>query len=280
MKRRDFIKAACCSILAGQVLPFRAMADVIRLSPMRISSSGENVKDYLYKMRNFNSQSIKDILLPKESHLLLHSTVKRLSAIQKTVGFGNFKLLDFDGALKVAKSYPSVGVFSKKELNFLEMIFFRNAIEYGFADKKPLESLTARIDKSKTVKIPGSGNYLFAGLPFETYQKVKKDIGSKVVLTSGIRGIPKQFLLFLNKADCNKGNLSLASRSLAPPGYSYHSVGDFDVGQKGFGRENFTDRFTTTDVYQELSDLGYINLRYTKDNLHGVRFEPWHIKLV
>ncbi len=51
-------------------------------------------------------------------------------------------------------------------------------------------------------------------------------------LTSGVRGVAKQFILFLAKAEANGGNLSLASRSLAPPGYSYHGVGDFDVGEK------------------------------------------------
>ena len=69
-------------------------------------------------------------------------------------------------------------------------------------------------------------------------------------LTSGIRGVVKQFLLYLDKADNNHGNLSLASRSLAPPGYSYHGIADFDVGQIGYGILNFTGRFTTTEVFK------------------------------
>jgi LAS superfamily LD-carboxypeptidase LdcB len=89
----------------------------------------------------------------------------------------------------------------------------------------------------------------------------------------------KQFMLFLNKAYQNQGNLSLASRSLAPPGYSFHGIGDFDVGQIGFGIDNFTERFTTSEVYRRLSELGYLTLRYTEKNLLGVRFEPWHIKM-
>jgi len=100
-----------------------------------------------------------------------------------------------------------------------------------------------------------------------------------VVLTSGVRSVIKQFMLFLTKAYHHDGNLSLASRSLAPPGYSYHGVGDFDVGQIGFGVDNFTARFVETDVFQRLADLGYIDLRYQQDNPWGVRFEPWHIKI-
>ena len=45
------------------------------------------------------------------------------------------------------------------------------------------------------------------------------------------------------------------------------------------GADNFTLRFTTTRVYRKLKDLGYINIRYVEDNMLGVRFEPWHIKV-
>jgi D-alanyl-D-alanine carboxypeptidase len=83
----------------------------------------------------------------------------------------------------------------------------------------------------------------------------------------------------LNKARKNNGNLSIASRSLAPPGYSFHGNGDFDVGQVGFGAANFTERFANTEVYKKLNELGYLKLRYPQKNLMGVRFEPWHIKV-
>ncbi|MCK5517135.1 MAG: D-alanyl-D-alanine carboxypeptidase family protein, partial [Desulfobulbaceae bacterium] len=75
------------------------------------------------------------------------------------------------------------------------------------------------------------------------------------------------------------GNLSLASRSLAPPGYSYHATGDFDVGQKGFGGGNFSEEFTTTPVFKRLARRGLVEYRYKRDNMLGVRYEPWHIKL-
>jgi hypothetical protein len=74
--------------------------------------------------------------------------------------------------------------------------------------------------------------------------------------------------------------LSMASRSLAPPGYSFHGVGDFDVGKKGYGIYNFTEKFTGTNVYHRLADLGYLKFRYGPDNNLGVRFEPWHIKVI
>ncbi|MGI9295075.1 MAG: M15 family metallopeptidase, partial [Pseudomonadales bacterium] len=98
-------------------------------------------------------------------------------------------------------------------------------------------------------------------------------------LTSGIRGIVKQMQLFLAKAVVTNGNLSQASRSLAPPGYSYHGIGDFDLGKVGFGLRNFTESFATTDEYKRLIDLGYVSIRYTETNPFGVRHEPWHIKI-
>ena len=149
----------------------------------------------------------------------------------------------------------------------------------GFWGEKPLKHLSAQIPKSKALKIPYTGNYLFRGPAHETYQKIKRKLGEPVILTSGIRSIIKQLHLFLKKTYASDYNLSMASRSLAPPGYSYHGVGDFDVGQIGFGVDNFTERFTTTEVCRKLEDLGYINLRYRKDNLLVVLFEPWHIKV-
>ncbi len=187
--------------------------------------------------------------------------------------------MDFDQAIRVARNYSRVGRFSKEELNFLEMIFYADAGIYGFFGEKPLQNLTSRIQKQKVTKVPFTGNYLYKGPPLDTYEKIKRNLGDQVILTSGVRSVSKQFLLFLDKTYKSNGNLSLASRSLAPPGYSYHGIGDFDVGQAGYGVDNFTERFTTTEVYKKLRDLGYVNIRYVRDNLFGVRFEPWHIKV-
>jgi LAS superfamily LD-carboxypeptidase LdcB len=92
--------------------------------------------------------------------------------------------------------------------------------------------------------------------------------------------VVKQIYLFLNKADKVDGNLSLASYSLAPPGHSYHAIGDFDVGKNGLGRKNFSEEFASTDEFKRLIDLGYLGIRYPEDNSFGVRHEPWHIKIV
>jgi hypothetical protein len=239
----------------------------------------DHLKDYLHKMEHFNKPHKNDFQIDSVEYKTFKSTVMRLRRLQRFVGHGNFQILSFDDGLKIARSSSQVGKFSKAELRFLEMIFYTEAANYGFFGQKPLKKLTDRVKREAVVKIPYTGNYLYKDISIEIFKKVKQQVKDQVILTSGVRSVMKQFLLFLNKAYKNNGNLSLASRSLAPPGYSFHSIGDFDVGQVGFGAANFTERFTTTKVYKRLSELGYLKLRYPQKNLLGVRFEPWHIKI-
>lgn len=278
MERRDFLTALATGVMLVGLAP-KVLAEIVRIPSASPSQKyDDHIKDYLHKMRHFDEPHEEDVYLDRERFQLLKSSLKRLKRLQGTIGHGNFHLLNFDDALKIARSYPSVGRFPKDELDFLEMIFYEDCTRFGFFGRKPIKSLTCWIGKQEVVKIPHTGNYLYKGLPLETYKRIKQDVGDQMILTSGVRSVTKQFLLFLNKAHKSRGNLSLVSRSLAPPGYSFHGVGDFDVGQIGFGAANFSERFTTTEVYRKLADLGHINLRYPQDNVLGVRFEPWHIK--
>ena len=86
--------------------------------------------------------------------------------------------------------------------------------------------------------------------------------------------------MFVDKLYSKKANLSLTSRSIAPPAFTYDSIGDFDIGKKGFGYANFTARFALTDEFREMKKLKYIDMRYTVNNKDGVRYEPWHIKII
>lgn len=237
------------------------------------------VKDYLIKIRHPDTFHRKDIILGTEDTTRLRSVVLRLQGLCETVGYGNFGVLGFDEAVRFAANSSAVGPFSSEELEFLDKIFHKDARAYGFLGEKQITHLHQNIDRRNIVKIPGSGNYLFKGESIEKYKIIKADLGEEVLLTSGIRGLVKQFYLFLKKADRYAGNLSLASRSLAPPGYSYHANGDFDIGQVGLGAQNFSEQFLTTHVYKKLTEQGYVQNRYEKDNMLGVRYEPWHIKL-
>lgn len=279
MRRRDFLKAVVGVVVGAGFAP-EVLAEVVKIPPTNKSENYDaHIKDYLHKMRNFSFHHQGDICLDLKEFDLLKSCVNRFERVQRTVGHGNFYLLSFDEAISIARSYSQVGDFTRGELDFLEKTFYFDASHYGFFGEKPVKNLTYGVKRREVVKISYNGNYLYKGMPLQTYKKIIRGIGDGVVLTSGVRSVIKQFLLFLNKAYESEGNLSLASRSLAPPGYSYHGISDFDVGQVGLGADNFTERFTATSVYHRLNEQGYVRIRYPLDNLLGVRFEPWHIKV-
>jgi len=232
------------------------------------------------KGREFAKDYRDDVYVSTEDTPLLHSVVLRLSRVQRLIGHGNYNLVSFDDTLVYAKRYASIGSFTAAELAFIEKMFFTQAEAYGFYGAKVTTTLEDRIAQSKVIKIPHSGHYLFKEAAFGYYDKLCKDVGSGIILTSGVRSNVKQLHLFLAKTISVKGNLSRASRSLAPPGHSYHGIGDFDVGKVGWGSKNFTQAFADTREFQKMQDLGYIDIRYTEDNQLGVRFEPWHIKVV
>jgi len=221
-----------------------------------------------------------DYILSYNDFKLLKSIKHKLRKVIGIIGYGNFNLISFDYTLKIADRYSKVPSFTKDELIFIEKIFYTNASEFGFYGARTVNTLTSNIIKKDTYKVPYTGHYLYKGESLHTYRKMKDDIGKPMILTSGIRSVVKQMYLFFSKIEKCNGNISLASHSIAPMGYSFHSVGDFDVGKKGLGYKNFTKYFATTKEFREIRKLKYIGIRYTVNNFDGVRFEPWHIKVV
>lgn len=233
----------------------------------------------LERVRNFDGNFVDDIYLPEAERPALHSLFHRFRRAEKFIGHGNYNLVGFDQLFRFGRNFSEIGLFTKQEMAIVERLFFTEAQKYGFHGEKVTADLTATIDPNDTVKIPASGHFLLRGDSEAYYNQIRDDIGDSVILTSGVRGNVKQMHLFVAKCLESHYNLSKASRSLAPPGHSYHGVGDFDVGRVGWGYSNFTDRFAETDEFKRMQDLGYVRIRYTKDNFYGVRFEPWHIKV-
>ncbi len=236
--------------------------------------------DQLHKIADFDRTYADDVLIPESRLEVLVTTAARLERAVATIGHGNFNLVSFDALLRYAKRYDAIGPFTLDELDFLDEIFFADARLYGFYGEKVLTAQTASFRQRDVRKVPGTGHYLLRGEPLAKYERIRADLGRDIFLTSGVRGVVKQYQLFLAKAVRTAGNLSQASRSLAPPGYSYHAVGDFDLGRVGLGLKNFTAEFAETEEYRKLIDLGYVDIRYTETNPFGVRHEPWHIKIV
>ena len=240
---------------------------------------GLDLDRYRAKMQDFETAHREDIFVPTRQFETLVATFKRLDRVQSLVGHGNFNVVSFDEALQLGREHSVIGAFDKSETAFIESIFSANAHDYGFFGTRVVDKLTSVVNTRDRKKVGNTGHYLFRGDAEKLYRKLQTDLENKVILTSGIRNIVKQTHLFLAKAIQSEGNLSRASRSLAPPGHSFHGIGDFDVGKIGFGSKNFTVQFAKTAEFHKLVELGYIDMRYPEDNLLGVRYEPWHIKV-
>ena len=241
--------------------------------------SDAQVAGYLRKIRNFDAIFASDIYLDSKYESLLLKTTQHLTRVENYMGHGNFNLMGFDEMLRSGRNFRQIGQFGQDELNFIEEVFFVNPNRYGFFGKKISREITETIAKKDVAKVKNSGHYLLRGESLNLYNKIKGDVGEQIILTSGVRSIVKQIHLFLAKTVAANGNLSRASRSLAPPGHSYHGVGDFDISKIGYGARNFTADFSATEEYRKIAGLGYVDIRYPTDNLFGVRFEPWHIKI-
>lgn len=283
MHRREFLHSlsAATLLLCGGAVA--AGADVRAEKPVSKSQpkpqTDSRVKDLLSRTQRPDQHYDNDIFVTAEQRALLVQLQQRLSRLQKTVGHGNFALIDVDQMRAYGRNYSAIGKFSKAELALLEQVFNADASSYGFKGEKPLSKMTATINRRSLSRASGSSQYLFKGEAQQAYKKIKKALGDELIITSGVRGVVKQMHLFLSKAVAFDGNLSLASRSLAPPGYSFHGIGDFDVGKRGWGARNFTPAFAKTDEFKRLQELGFISMRYPQDNPLGVRYEPWHIRV-
>lgn len=257
--------------------------DQIKETPELIIEEEVNIVDSLQEEKtDLKSDNFikKDIFIEDKYKEDFVSVRKKLAAIQSYVGYGNFNIISFDYSMRIARNVSNIGEFTKSELEFLESIFYYDPKMHGFYGERISKNLTDKINTKEVVKIPYTGHYLFKGHSEETYYKMVEDIGESMVLTSGIRSIVKQTKLFLDKLNSENGNFTVAAKSLAPPAYTYHSVGDFDVGKKGFGHANFTSRFALTQEFLAMRKLKYIDMRYTINNKDGVRYEPWHVKVI
>ncbi len=232
------------------------------------------------KVQHFEYDFSDDIFISDQEYQLLVSILERLNRVQAYVGHGNFNVLSFDSMLRYARFQSRIGEFTEAELQYMEKLFYDDVSRLGFFGERVVGKLNHQVKDADIEKIPGTGHYLFKGHSQAFYDKVRSKVGDSLVLTSGIRGVVKQYHLFMAKVVQAEGNLSRASRSLAPPGHSYHAIGDFDVGRVGGGLSNFTADFAATDEFKRLQDLGFVQIRYTTDNDFGVRYEPWHIRVV
>ena len=222
----------------------------------------------------------KHIYLPLQDMQTLHTLSKRLNRLRRFIGYANFNIVSLDEALYYARNYSKIGAFTQKEKELIEKPFFMDPSTLGFYGEKTVHKISHVIKKQDVKKIPYSGHFIFQGKPLEDYHRIINDIGKNVILTSGVRNVIKQLSLYINKITNLNGNLTKASTIIAPPAYTYHAISDFDIGKKGWGERNFTADFARTEEFAKMRKLNYVSIRYTINNKDGVRFEPWHVKVI
>ena len=221
-----------------------------------------------------------DIYLTHYDMQIAYSLKKRLKRLKRYVGYANFNIISYDRALFYGRNYSAIGAFTKDEQHLVEKLFFSDPKEFNFYGKKTVPQLTFTVSRKDIVKIPHSGHFVYKGKPQDDYNRIIHDVGDSLILTSGIRNVIKQLDLYLSKLKKYDGDLKQAARTIAPPAFSYHTIHDFDIGKKGWGYKNFTPAFATTEEFRKIRKLKYVGIRYTTDNKDGVRYEPWHIKVI
>jgi len=221
-----------------------------------------------------------DVYLSVDEFETISSLNRRLKRLRSFVGFANFNLISYNQALYYGRNYSKISAFTPKEISMIEKLFSENPNDYGFYGERTCMNIDNQISNDEVIKVPYTGHYLFKGKSEEDYEKILSDVGDTIILTSGVRNVIKQLSLYVNKIYNCGGNMSVATTSIAPPGYSYHTISDFDVGRKGWGYKNFTADFASTDEFQRMRKLNYIGMRYNQNNRDGVRFEPWHVEVI
>lgn len=222
-------------------------------------------------------ESVSPSVSIRNTSPLITALMDKLNTVQNHVGYVKFNIISFDEMLKIAAQCNKPLISS--EIGFIETIFYGDPRRYGFFGARTVPRLTTKISEKDLIYIKKTGHFLIKGAAIEKYTTIKSLIGNDVILTSGVRAPVKQLHLFLKKMVSEGGDLRLASTSIAPPGFTFHSVGDFDIGKVGYGYGNFSEKFQETDVFKKLYNGGYITIRYTNGNPFGVRYEPWHIKV-
>ena len=271
MDRRLFLKHISITAMMLRAPYLFANTDDISFTDKNGNPNISDIKLYLRKMSRPDFPDSNDLYVRNSEREIFNSSYKKLSTLLYRVGYVKFSALDITQASALVS-------FSNDEMDYLKQLFTFDASKYGFYGDKPLAHFEVRVPTSNLTQ--ANGILCFDGKTLDKFKKVKEAIGDDVYMTSGIRSVVKQTYLFMNKTrQCNY-NLSMASRTVAPPGYSYHGVGDFDIGSKRLSlTQNFTDRFADTDVFKQAVKDKFISLRYGLENRLGVRYEPWHVKV-
>ena len=74
-----------------------------------------------------------DIYLLRDEWVLLTSVNSRLKRVKRHVGFANFNLISLHDVLFYARNYSQIGTFTKKEIAFIDKLFYEDPTKIGRA---------------------------------------------------------------------------------------------------------------------------------------------------
>ncbi|XP_024376143.1 uncharacterized protein [Physcomitrium patens] len=119
---------------------------------------------------------------------------------------------------------------------------------------------------------------------FLSMQDAARKDGIWLIPLSGFRSVTSQQSVFFDgKAERMQRAAERAMLS-APPGYSEHHTGyAIDIGDATDPATYFEPEFDEGAAYRWLEQNGarfHFELSFSKDNLHGVLYEPWHWRFV
>ena len=205
----------------------------------------------------------------------LRALAMRLESVQRVIGQGRFNLVSFADVRAAAKRTPQ-GALTAVEESTCSELFHLDARRIGFLGARVVRDMNYALPQAQLVRV-GGGQHLFPAAN-ALFDRARVAVSPQLIVTSGARGVPKQMLVFLRSA-LRAGIIARHVHTVAPPGYSYHAVGDMDVGDRALGGANFTEAFANSSTYRKLIALPYVRLRYPRNNALGVSFEPWHLQV-
>ncbi len=213
--------------------------------------------------------------LPEWPLARLRSLAARLNDVQNVIGQGRFNLVSF-ADVRAAARQTAQGALTAAEESSCRELFHLDARRIGFLGARVVRDMNYALPQAELLRVDG-GQHLFPAAS-ALFARARAAVGPQLIVTSGARGVPKQMLVFLRSA-LRAGIIARPVHSVAPPGYSYHAVGDMDVGDRALGGANFTAAFANSATYRKLIALPYVRLRYPRNNALGVSFEPWHLQV-
>lgn len=238
----------------------------------------KNVKVDTKNSKKQKKLIVKDYILTKPELISLKSLDKKIGVVFRHIGYKKSNIINYYDFIKELNASKGLTPLTKNEKEIFDKIYYMDAKEFGFKGARVSSSYKKFIKKEDLIDV-GSGHYLYRGKSYRLYEQISRDTNDTIMITSGFRNVLKQFYIFTMRVIKLKGDMTKAKDLIAPPAYSYHYHGDFDIGVVGMGIDNFTSKIIEYKEYQKLIDLGTISIRYTKYNKIGVKYEPWHIKI-